>query len=877
MTPDHLTGTHAPDPCKSHETLPAPPRTAALTFGDYEVIGEIGEGGMGRVYKAMDRNLGRFVAIKVLRSTDPFECSRFRGEAELIAMLDHPNIIKIFAIETTPDGRPYLVLEFAEGGSLDRELAGHPQEPRRAAELTEALARAVQFAHEKGVIHRDLKPANVLRGKDKTLKLTDFGLAKELEVSSGMTPSGAVMGTPSYMAPEQAEGKVKQLGPVTDVYGLGAILYEALTGRPPFRGVNMVDTLEQVRWAEPAPPSRLAPRLPRDLSTICLKCLQKSPGRRYQTAAALADDLRRWLNGETIAARPAPSWERLVRQVRRRPWEAATVAASVLLVALFGAGLVLNREQQREKETVAARQREKDAADERLHLAETEATRTRLAEKDASEALLRERGAKSLAALAQIRQRLVKGDLKAVPGLNGLYSDLAAYYKQLIGDLLSDPKADRVGLAQMTSEVGDLAVRCGQFDTAEWAFGQAQTLYAELAGRDPKLLPDVAEAQTRLARVAYELGREALALELAADAAARWERVRQQSAGPDGERAALQLAEIAHLRGEVYSRQHKLAEAARAYNESIDRRRQVVGVRSDATAEELRKLESSERRKVLDVLSDLGRGYGYLGDALLDDGKVAAADQAYWNSHRIRERIVKALEPVPGRPAEEELELEKARFQFARSCMNLASFQCRHQAYATADEFTQKALALREALVRVSPNNADYKLDLCSTLNQVAEFVTLDAASRPVDRVRAGEVVARAIEVAASLQGDGIRVRETLAESFALQAELMARSENPEAAAPVLRTALDRFDRLREMYPDQPGYQFRYATLLALRAKLEKAGPADPRWQNVLKVLELAIAKHYRGEHPDTIRELPAFEPIKSAPEFQRLLARLRS
>jgi len=877
MTPDYPTGSRTPDSCNSHETLPAPPRTAGPAFGDYEVIGEIGEGGMGRVYKAVDRNLGRFVAIKVLRSTDPFECSRFRGEAELIAMLDHPNIIKIFAIETTPDGRPYLVLEFVEGGSLDRELAGQPLEPRRAAEMTETLARAVQVAHERGVIHRDLKPANVLRGKDKALKLTDFGLAKELEVSSGMTPSGAVMGTPSYMAPEQAEGKVKQLGPVTDVYGLGAILYEMLTGRPPFRGVNMVDTLEQVRWAEPAPPSRLAPRLPRDLSTICLKCLQKSPGRRYQTAGTLADDLRRWLNGETIAARPAPSWERLVRQVRRRPWEAATIAASVLLVALLAVGLLLNREQQREKETIAARQKEKDAADERVRLAETEAARTRLAEKDASETLLRERGAKSLAALAKIRQRLVKGDLKAVPGLNGLYGDLAAYYKQLIGDLLSDPKADRAGLAQMTFEVGDLAFKSGQFDTAEWAFGQARALYAELAEQDRKHLPDVAESQTRLARVVYELGREAPALDLATAAATLWEQLRQQPVGPDGERAALQLAEISHLRGEVYSRQYKLAEAAKAYNESIRRRRQVVGAKSDSTAEDLGKLEGPERLRVLGVLSDLGRGYGYLGDALLDDGKVAAADQAYWNSHRIRERIVKTLEPVAGRTPEEDLELEKARFQFARSCMNLASFQCRHQAYATAGDFTQKALALREELVQASPNNADYKLDLCNNLNQIVELVLLDAASRPGDRARAADSLVRAIKLASALQGDGIRARETLAESYALHAELLARSESPEAAAPVLRTALDQFDRLRAMYPEQPGYQFRYATLLALRAKLERAGPSDPRWQEVLNALELAIAKHYRGEHPDTIRERPAFEPIKSAPEFEKLLAKLRS
>jgi serine/threonine protein kinase len=378
---------------------------------------------MGRVYKAVDTELGRIVAVKVLRSTDPFEANRFRGEAEMIAALDHPNIVKVFDIATPPGGRPYIVLEFCEGGSLDHELGGHPQEPRRAAEMIETVARAVQFAHEKGVIHRDLKPANVLRGKDKVLKLTDFGLAKELEVSSGMTPSNAVMGTPSYMSPEQAEGKVKELGPPTDVYGLGAILYEMLTGRPPFRGVNMVDTLEQVRWAEPAPPSRLVPRIHRDLATICLKCLQKTPSRRYQTAGELADDLRRWLNGETITARRAPSWERLVRQVRRRPWQAAAFVATALLLsgALLAALYVREKNAQDERRALREEARAADlTAKESLRKAQEEAEEERQATHKRNEDRLQKQARRSLDALYRFRELVLAGDLSRQPGLDPL-------------------------------------------------------------------------------------------------------------------------------------------------------------------------------------------------------------------------------------------------------------------------------------------------------------------------------------------------------------------------------------------------------------------------------------------------------------------------
>jgi serine/threonine protein kinase len=283
----------------------------------FEVLGTLGRGGMGVVYKARQSGLDRLVALKVIvagRHVGPSELSRFHREAEAVARLQHPNIVQVYEIGEQ-EGVPYLALEFVDGGSLADRLDGTPLAPERAAEWVLCLARAVEHAHRRGVLHRDLKPANVLVTSDGTLKLTDFGLAKRLDVDGGETTTGMILGTPSYMAPEQAAGRVHEVGPAADVYALGAILYELLTGRPPFKGATTLETLEQVRTHEPVPPTALQPRVPRDLETICLKCLQKEPRHRYASAEALADDLQCFLAGEPISARSLTPLEQLTRTV----------------------------------------------------------------------------------------------------------------------------------------------------------------------------------------------------------------------------------------------------------------------------------------------------------------------------------------------------------------------------------------------------------------------------------------------------------------------------------------------------------------------------------------------------------------------------------
>src|SRR5262245_32307963 len=340
----------------------AEPGDGLRRIGAYEIIDEVARGGMGVVYKAWHPQLKRRAAVKMIRAADyagPEDLARFRGEAEMVARLRHPNIVQIYEIGEQ-EGQPYLCLEFIEGGSLAQNLAGEPQLAGEAAGLVKTLAEAVHHAHSNGVVHRDLKPANVLLRNEEpagdfsppaagpprprnplsacTPKVTDFGLAKRHDVKAGLTVTGAVLGSPPYMAPEQALGKPDVHWPLVDVYALGATLYEVLAGRPPFQGATTRDTLEQVVADEPVPPRRLQPKVPRDLETVCLKCLEKDPRKRYANAQELADDLGRFLDGRPIRARRVGPLGRAWRWCVRNPSRAGLAAVVLAVVLLAGGG-----------------------------------------------------------------------------------------------------------------------------------------------------------------------------------------------------------------------------------------------------------------------------------------------------------------------------------------------------------------------------------------------------------------------------------------------------------------------------------------------------------------------------------------------------------
>jgi serine/threonine-protein kinase len=314
---------------------------APRSFGDYEVLEEMARGGMGVVYRARQRGLNRLVALKVIRAGEGAsaeEVRRFRNEAETVALLNHPHVVPVYEVGEQA-GQLYFSMKLIEGGSLAEHLPRYRDDPKAAAGLVATVARAVHHAHQRGVLHRDLKPSNILLDEECWPHVTDFGLARRVATDSSLTQSGAIVGTPSYLAPEQTTGQKGTVTTATDVYGLGAVLYALVTGRPPFQAENVLETLVHVREREPRPPRAANRRVDRDLETICLKCLQKEPQRRYESALALAEDLERWLAGEPIHARRISPWRRLGKWIRRRPALAAAVVSLLMGLAVLAGSI----------------------------------------------------------------------------------------------------------------------------------------------------------------------------------------------------------------------------------------------------------------------------------------------------------------------------------------------------------------------------------------------------------------------------------------------------------------------------------------------------------------------------------------------------------
>lgn len=488
-----------PAPVQQERRLP--------TIDGYELLGELGRGGMGVVYQARQVRLNRLCALKMILAgahANHETSIRFLAEAEAVARLQHPNVVQIHHVGEA-DGLPFFELEYVGGGSLDRRLDGTPWPARRAAELVEPLARGVAEAHRLGIVHRDLKPGNILLAVDGTPKITDFGLAKSLASESGLTRTDSIMGSPGYMAPEQAEGNAKAVNLHADVYALGAILYELLTGRPPFRGATVMETLEQVRSTEPVPPSRLVPGVPRDAETIALKCLQKEPSKRYSSAASLAEDLRRFLEGKPIQARPVGPLERGWRWCRRNP-VVATLAASLIGILGFAtaASLVayghMSRLARAEHMARLTAVREMQAA--RSARVQEAAERMR-----AEANFLRARAAVDSYLTTVSESRLLK-----VPGLQPLRGELLQsalrFYQDFLNERGDDP-ALRAELAATQSRIGRIQVELGAADEARRALKSAIASYqAELTKKpqDRSLRAALADTWLALGDLAFNFG-----------------------------------------------------------------------------------------------------------------------------------------------------------------------------------------------------------------------------------------------------------------------------------------------------------------------------------------------------------------------------------
>jgi tetratricopeptide (TPR) repeat protein len=664
-------------------------RTDQPTIPGLELVKVVGSGGMGVVFKARQTTLGRDVAVKFLRDAhraDLAQRERFLREARAVAHLRHPNLVQLyeFGQATGADGmtpQPYLVLEYVPGGSLADFLHGSPQPPRDAARLVETLADAIHYAHQQGVIHRDLKPANVLlqnaepgmrnaeSKSDKSTvsdsafrvshsaipKVTDFGLAKFL-VGDDLTRSGFAVGTPGYMAPEQAEGKSTPLTAAVDVYGLGAILYEMLTGRPPFAAATVDATLGLVRDNEPVPPRRLQPTVPLDLETICLKCLRKDAGRRYASAQDLAEDLRRFQAGKPILARPVGSVERVVGWCRRNP-VVATLLAALVLVFLCGTFGVF-WQWQRATRNAAAFRRERDTA--RL---EKERAERQLQ-------IVRHR----VDHLNRIGRSLLLRQGQFRTG-QAVLEEALAFYQDLLPDEGNDPTVRREA-AELYREVADIYFTLGQASKATEAYLRQASLLTTLLNDDPQnkeLRYDLAHSHRRRGNLMRHLNRGREAREAYGQAIDLQEELLRES--PTEARYQAALANTLRNTATLLSPHDQTDELEQLYCRIVDLDRAAVCAAPEGRhfAEELalalgeqslfflalgREAEAeAPARESLEIYQKLidggqrkgeserhaARGYVNLGRVLAASGRTAEAEQSHQKAVTLLERLVKEM------------------------------------------------------------------------------------------------------------------------------------------------------------------------------------------------------------------------------------------
>jgi serine/threonine protein kinase len=722
---------------------------------------------MGVVYRARDLRLNRLVALKMIVAgahAGSRERARFHTEAETVARLQHPHIVQIYEVGEH-DRQLYIAFEYIAGRSLSQELGGAPLPAVPSTHLVETLARAVHYAHQQGIIHRDLKPANVLlqplsaegslespdarrsSGPGDKLanflpKVADFGLAKLRDQDSSETRTGDVMGTPSYMSPEQAAGRTQEIGPAADVYALGAILYELLTGRPPFRAASAAETAQQVIHDEPVSPFRLQPRLPRDLGTICLKCLEKQPSRRYPSAQALADDLRRFQDGKPTVARPPSPWERGLKWARRRPAVAALYAVSAMALAtLVVTGLIYNRSLQQERnlanEQRDAAEKSRQEAQQHLQLA--------------------------LDAARRFYTNLSGSTLLNVPGQEMLRVELLqqarGFYEKVIEVRGDDPAV----LADLANTIWQLGVMKGNVESEAKGIELLQQA-ASIQDRLAREYPDTPAYQKDLARTYNNMGIFHGALGQTADSRATWERavalrealVRQHPGETDFRR---DLAQSYHNLGNLYRRSGQAEKAAPAYRQAQALQEQLAQSHPDLSrypdftryhrdlaltcfnlgrlnhevnhqaapaatafnqALEIQQKLVSAQPKVQQFQSDVGQTYFYLGSLYIDAGQAGKALEA----------LKKAL-PIQDRLARDYPKFFQYQSDLAFTYLGLAQVLGDRGDFGQAEDMSRKTIVLQEELIRQRPKTASYLTELATFLNQLGSL--LAATGRTAD------------------------------------------------------------------------------------------------------------------------------------------------
>lgn len=788
------------------------PFSSSASFGDYQLIEPIAKGGMGIVYKARQRKLNRIVAIKMILSgqfADRTDVERFYAEAEAAAGLSHPNIVAIHEIGEV-NGQHFFSMDYIEGNSLSGMVRESTFLPQQAAAMLKTIAETMQFAHERGVVHRDLKPSNVLVDRTNRPLITDFGLAKQVSNQSQLTMSGAIIGTPSYMPPEQATGDGERVGPWSDIYSLGAILYELLTGRPPFRAATPFETIRQVIESEPVSPRLVNPSVPKDLETICLKCLQKEPAKRYATSQELAEELGRFINGEPIKARPIGRVARLWRLCRRYPYTASAVAAFVLVLIVASIGLTianirvnwaLAKSEASERKSDQSFRAAMKAVNDLFTIASEETlfnqpgmqpVRDELLEKALSfyQGFLEERGDDPTVVdeLAATYTRI--GHIKQTLGLRHealpAYQTALAMQEERVEAAPHDPQR-LTDYANTLNALGTFVATGHDYPAARDWFLKAAEVRQRLLNREPnssEYLRLLANTVMNIAIVEKELGD--------AKAASRYleesQRLRSLAIerSPNDRRLHRDAAKCAYTLANVHWLSGRIDDAERSFLAAVDA---------------LQTLEKSppmelENQKLLAISLRL------LGDLSFKSKQdLEGASKWYGEAIDYLERLARQNPAVPD-----------YRLEQAGPLMHLALVQSAQEKHTDALGSLERAQKILAPLTEQFPDVPQYKHDLGTAIKASAvEHWML--GEYPVAREQMQHAARLFSELNAAYPAHA-EFAEQLAGVYVDLAELELQDNQPPAAVEALRQARQVRASLADQFQDVPGYRCDLATAL---------------------------------------------------------------
>jgi tetratricopeptide (TPR) repeat protein/tRNA A-37 threonylcarbamoyl transferase component Bud32 len=778
--------------------------------GDYELIEKVGEGGMGVVYKARQRRLNRVVALKMMRggpSATAEDVKRFRGEAMAAANLRHPGIVTIHEVGEH-NGIHFISMEFVEGQSLSERLRESAIPPQRAAMLVEAVAEAVQFAHGRGVLHRDLKPSNILLDPNDRPRVVDFGLAKRVESDSELTRTGQILGTPSYMPPEQAGGKPETVDARGDVYSLGALLYELLTGRPPFRGATAWETIRQVVETEPVSPRVLDATIPKDLETISLKCLDKRPEGRYTTAGALAEDLQRFQRGEPITARPIGHLLCAARWCQRKPLVAGLSAAVVLALVTGTAvstwfGIEAHHRATEASQSATMFRAERDRADD---------------ERDRTQQALAETRRAIDKYVETVRNAELLKDERFRPLLNALLEDALQHYQCYI-DAYEHGPDDRADLAHALNIVGSLSHTSGDIERARRSYTQAIEVLSLLARSDPtavRVREELAEAYKGLVAVRYETGELAGAEATLEKVSGLYDPLIAEH--PTIPKYRHELAKQYRMLGNVKHRGGKPLEAANCYRKAIAIEESLIAGGDD-----------DAHRFELALNTNL------LGNVQKDTGESPAAMTSY---RKAIEMFTSLLAKTPSSTA--------YRSGLAATYGSLAGAQARHGSGSDAVTSYGKAIELRRRLVEDHPNVREYRDELA------AGYLNLGTVQQRIGKLdEAAESYEAVTKIAGQLASENPTVgrnREQLASGYTNLGILQNDTGRLDAAVDSHGKAIQLFKKLAAESPSVAGHRAHlarsYTNLGSVQVKRRDTAAGAASFKKSIEILERLVADH---------------------------------